>query len=67
MSRATRLYDRHTEAELVAKLQEVQERQRKIPGDIHLLSPKDGKLSDDLAWAISWKMRDRVAGQGAGE
>lgn len=60
MSRAVRLYDRHTQAELVAKLEEVQARQRRVPGDIHLLDPKDRKLSEDLARAISWKLRDKA-------
>lgn len=58
MSRALSLYKRNSMEQLVAKLEDVQARRSPQPGGLYLLSPKDRKLSEDLAWAITWKVQD---------
>ncbi|MGM0783848.1 MAG: hypothetical protein ACQEUM_07035 [Pseudomonadota bacterium] len=55
MSRALRLHERHTRAELAAKIQALRDDpESQQAGSLHLLTPKAQRLLDDLLWAHYW-------------
>lgn len=55
MSRALRLHESHTRAELVAMLRELKvDPESQQQDGIHLLTPKARRLHDDITWAIYW-------------
>ncbi len=55
MTRALRLHERHTRAELVAMVAELQDDPASQQwGALHLLTPKARRRLDDLMLAIYW-------------
>lgn len=58
MAKATALYARHTKAELVKMLEDLDAKMSKSEGSIFRGTSAQRKLGDAISWAIAYHMAD---------